>query len=390
MTSLLVKNCILYDTFETGAPCCCVLVRDGRIERIGADEGEGKGSFDRVIDAGGRILAPGLIDVHIQGAGGADVLDATPEALETISQNCARFGVTGFLATTVYKPGQDNEHLGVTADCLGRDLGGAKLLGVHLEGPFISAEKRGMIQPDCLTAPAPAVLEDIYDRVGDDLAMMTIAPELPGNLEIIRNLAAHDVIASLGHTHGTYDETVAGFDAGISHVTHLFNAMPSLHHRLPGPLAAIFERPEVTAQVIVDGAHIHPSMIRLAFSCLGPERFVTITDGIQAMGLPDGSYVYNGMDYEAREGTARYHDGTLIGTALGLNQMAARLMEFTGCSLQVAIQTVCENPARVLGLAEKKGAVRMGLDADLVLLEEDLSVWTTIVGGQVVYERDAA
>jgi len=386
MASLLIKNCILYDTSDTNAPCG-VLVRDGTIERVGADDADG--GADRVIDAGGRILAPGLIDVHIQGAGGADVLDATPEALETISVNCARFGVTGFLATTVYKPGQDNAHLAVTVDCLDRDLGGARMLGVHLEGPFISTEKRGMIQPDCLGTPGPAMLKDIYDRVGDDLAMMTIAPELPGNLEIIRDLAANGVIASLGHTHGTYEDAVAGFDAGISHVTHLFNAMPGLHHRLPGPLAAIFERPEVTAQVIVDGAHIHPSIIRLAFSCLGPERFVTITDGIQAMGLPDGSYVYNGINYEAREGTARYHDGTLIGTALGLNQMAGRLMEYAGCSLPVAIRTVCENPARVLGLADRKGAIAAGFDADLVLLEEDLSVFTTIVGGEVVYERDA-
>jgi N-acetylglucosamine-6-phosphate deacetylase len=386
MGSLLIKNCILYDRSDTNVPCG-VLVCDGTIARVGG--GDAPGGADCVIDAGGRILAPGLIDVHIQGAGGADVLDATPESLETISANCARFGVTGFLATTVYKPGQDNAHLTVTTNCLKRNLGGARMLGVHLEGPFISAEKRGMIQPDCLGAPGLAMLKDIYDRVGDDLAMMTIAPELPGNLDIIGDLVDNGVVASLGHTHGTYEETVAGFDAGISHVTHLFNAMPGLHHRLPGPLAAIFERPDVTAQVIVDGAHIHPSIIRLALSCLGPKRFVTITDGIQAMGLPDGSYVYNGVDYEAREGTARYHDGTLIGTALGLNQMAGRLMEFTGCSLPVAIGTVCGNPARVLGLADRKGAVRAGFDADLVLLEEDLSVFATIVGGEVVYERDA-
>jgi N-acetylglucosamine-6-phosphate deacetylase len=128
-------------------------------------------------------------------------------------------------------------------------------------------------------------------------------------------------------------------------------------------------------------------MIRLAFSCLGGDRFITITDGIQAMGLPDGAYVYNGIDYEAREGTARYQDGTLIGTALGLNQMAARLMEFTGCSAPVAIQTASVNAARVLGLAESKGFVRAGYDADLVLLEDDLTVHTTVVGGKVVYER---
>jgi len=385
MTSLLINNCRLYDACETDSPCS-VLLRDSAIEHIGNTNDHI--AADRVLDAQGRLLAPGFIDVHIQGAGGADVLDATPEALKTISQTCARFGVTSFLATTVSKPGLDNGHLTVTADCLGRDLGGAQLLGIHLEGPFISAEKRGMIQPDCLTEPTVPALDRIRTQTGDGLKMMTIAPELPGNLELIEHLAGDGVVASLGHTHATYEETLHGFEAGINHVTHLFNAMPGMHHRTPGPLGAIFERSDMTVQVIVDGVHVHPSMIRLAWTGLGAGRFVTITDGIQAMGLPDGHYLYNGVDYETREGAARYHDGTLIGTALGLNQMMARLMEFTGCSRVEAIRTVTENPARVLGLAGTKGRIRVGYDADLVLVDEEVSVHTTIVGGKVVYERD--
>jgi len=383
MTSLLISNCRLYDAPQADS-LCSVLIRDGRIERIGdvatvTDAGP-------ALDAQGRLLAPGLIDVHIQGAGGTDTLDATPEALATIARTCARFGVTSFLATTVYKPEQDNEHLKVASDCIGRDLGGAALLGIHLEGPFIASAKRGMIQPDCLAESTAATLDRIYEQTGAGLKMMTIAPELPGSLDLIGRLVADGVIPSLGHTAATYDETVRGFDAGINHVTHLFNAMPGMHHRAPGPLAATFERSDVTAQVIIDGVHIHPAMIRLTYAALGPDRFVTITDGMQAMGLPDGNYVYNDLEYVAKEGTARYHDGTLIGTALGLNQMAARLAEYTGCGVPTALQTVTANPARVLGLAERKGAVRTGYDADLVLLEDDLSVHTTLVAGRVVYE----
>ncbi len=384
MTSLLISNCRLYDAPETNS-LCSVLIRDGRIERI--DDGNTVTDTGPTLDAQGRLLAPGLIDVHIQGAGGTDVLDATPEALGTIAKACARFGVTGFLATTVYKPEYENEHLTVAADCIGQDLGGAALLGIHLEGPFIAPEKRGMIQPNCLAESTAATLDRVCEKTGAGLTMMTIAPELPGSLDLIGRLVSNDIIASLGHTAATYDETLRGFDAGINHVTHLFNAMPGMHHRAPGPLAAIFERPEITVQVILDGVHLHPSIIRLAYAGLGPDRFVTITDGMQAMGLPDGQYVYNNIEYEAKDGTARYHDGTLIGTALGLNQMAARLMQFTGCSLATAIHTVTENPARVLGLAEKKGAVRTGYDADLVLLDEDLSVHTTLVAGKVVYEN---
>jgi N-acetylglucosamine-6-phosphate deacetylase len=342
---------------------------------------------DRVLDAGGRTVAPGLIDVHIQGAGGADVLDATPEALETISRTCARFGVTSFLATTVYKSGQENRHLKVAAECVGRDLGGAHLLGTHLEGPFISPHKRGMIQPDCLTSPSAAVLDDIYALLGDTLKMMTVAPELPGSAQIVRTLVDKGAVASFGHSKATYDETIRGFEMGITHVTHLFNAMASLHHRDPGPLAAIFERPDITCQVITDGVHIHPAVLRLAFDALGPERFITITDGMQALGLPDGHYVYNNLQYESKDGTARYKDGTLIGTALGLSQLLARLTQFTPCPPPVAIKTVTENAARVLGLGQTKGSLAPGRDADLVILEKDLSVYATIASGRIVYQK---
>lgn len=383
MASLLIRNCRPYDTCETGNTCA-VLTDKGVVRQVGAIAASVRA--DRVLDAGGRILAPGFIDVHIQGAGGADVLDATPEALETISRTCARFGVTGFLATTVYKPEQENRHVSVAADCVDRDLGGARLLGIHLESPFIAAEKRGMIQPDCIAAPSQAVLEEIYALGGDHLKMMVLAPELSGNLEIARVLVARKTVACLGHTAASYDEARRGFDAGISHVTHLFNAMPAMHHREPGPLGAVFETPSVTCQVITDGVHIHPSVVRLACALLGPERFVTITDGMQAMGLPDGKYIYNDIEYEARDGAARYADGTLIGTALGLNRMLARLMDFTGCSLAEAINTATQNPARILGLQDRKGTVEVGKDADLVLLEDDLSVYATILGGQLVYQ----
>jgi N-acetylglucosamine-6-phosphate deacetylase len=381
MASLLIANCELYDAPE-GAPPTSVLVQDGKIRAIGSPA-----RAERVLDAGGRTVAPGLIDVHIQGAGGADVLDATPEALETMSRTCARFGVTSFLATTVYKPGQENRHLKVAAECVGRDLGGARLLGTHLEGPFISLQKRGMIQPDCITPPSPAALDNIYAALGDTLKMMTVAPELPGSAEIIRSLVDQGTVASFGHSKAAYDETVRGFEMGISHVTHLFNAMASLHHRDPGPLAAIFERPDITCQVITDGVHIHPAVLRLAFHAIGSKRFVTITDGMHAMGLPDGHYVYNKLEYESKDGTARYKDGTLIGTALGLSQMLARLTGFAPCSAATAIKTVTENAAGVLGLQQTQGAIMPGRDADLVILENDLSVHATIVAGRIVYQR---
>jgi len=386
MSTLAITNCRLYDV-PGEAPLRSILVRDGSIERIG----DATAGFhaDQVLDACGRIVAPGFIEVHIQGAGGADTLDGTPEALATISRTCARFGVTSFLATTIYRPRQKNPHLRLAAEYTGRDLGGAQLLGTHLEGPFISPHKRGMIQPDCLGEASSAILADIYTLLGDTLKMMTVAPELPGCDEIIHTLMANRTVASFGHSKATYEEALRGFDMGIAHVTHLFNAMPSMHHRDPSPLAAIFERPNVVCQVITDGVHIHPAMLRLTYKALGPERFVTITDGIQALGLPDGRYVYNNLEYECKNGTPRYKDGTLIGTAVTMNDLLSRLMRFTQCPLSEAIRTVTENPARALGLEKTKGSIALGYDADLVVLEKDLSVNTTIVAGKIVYQRPA-
>ncbi|UCC96791.1 MAG: N-acetylglucosamine-6-phosphate deacetylase [Phycisphaerales bacterium] len=379
---LLITNCRLFDAPDEGKTVS-LLVENGVISQIGRFET----APGRVLDAQGKIVAPGFIDVHIQGAGGADVLDGTAEALQAISQTCARFGTTSFLATTVFKPGQGNQHLALAAEYVGRNLSGANLLGIHLEGPFISLERKGMILPECICLPSGQVLDEIQRITDGHLSMMTIAPELPQSLGIIRSLVDSNIIASFGHSNATYEQTLDGFDAGISHVTHLFNAIPSIHHRSPGPLVAIFQAGHITAQLITDGVHIHPAVLRLAFGALGAQRSIVITDGMQAIGLGDGRFIYNGVEYESKNGTARYKDGTLIGTALGLSQMLRKFMAFTGCPLAAAIKTVTENPARLLGLEHKKGTIAPGKDADLVLLEEDLSVSTTIAAGKIVFEK---
>jgi N-acetylglucosamine-6-phosphate deacetylase len=164
--------------------------------------------------------------------------------------------------------------------------------------------------------------------------------------------------------------------------------MPSIHHRSPGPLVAIFETEQVTCQVIADGVHIHPAVLRMTFENLGPQRVMLTTDGMQALGLPDGKYRYNGSEYESRAGTPRYKDGTLIGTSLGLSELTKRFMGFTSCGLETAIQTITENPARLLGLDKRKGSLAMGKDADLVIIDSDLSVHATIVAGEIVFKSD--
>jgi len=380
---LLITNCRLFDG-DDGRQRSCILIEDGVIREIGGVDAAG---HDNILDGQGFVIAPGLIDVHIQGAGGSDVLDGSIEALEAISQTSARFGATGFLATTVFKPNEANEHLTLASRHVGRDLGGAELLGIHLEGPFISPEKRGMIQPECICRPSGKILDEILDMTGGHLRIMTIAPELADCAAIIGHLADSNVVPSFGHSNATYEETVGGFEAGISHVTHLFNAMPSIHHRSPGPLVAIFGAKQITVQLIADGVHIHPSVLQLAFETLGADRIIPITDGMQALGLGDGKYVYNGVKYESRDGTARYKDGTLIGTALGMSQLLAKFAAFTNCPFEVAIKTASENPARLLGLEERKGSIEVGKDADLILLDDNHSVQSTIVAGKIVFTK---
>ena len=381
---LLITNCKLFDAADD-KQSVSVLIEEGTITQVG--QVKQPPDCDDVLDAAGRIIAPGFIDVHIQGAGGADVLDATPEALKAISQTCARFGTTGFLATTVFKPNQKNEHLALAAQSANQNLGGANLLGIHLEGPFISLKKKGMIQPNCLCPPSLQTLDEILDITGDQLRMMTVSPESHQALQIIRHLVGSNIIASFAHSATTYEQTLAGFDAGISHVTHLFNAMSPIHHRSPGPLIAIFQSEHVTAQLIADGVHIHPAVLRFAFETLGANRVIPITDGMQAMGLPDGKYIYNGVEYESKDGTARYEDGTLIGTSLGISQLLKKLMDFTGCGLEVAIRTATRNPAKLLGIEDKKGSITPGKDADLVLLDSNCDVHTTIVAGKIVFQK---
>jgi N-acetylglucosamine-6-phosphate deacetylase len=214
---LLITNCKLFDAADN-EQTTSILIENGIITQIGQIN---SGIYKNILDAHGRIIAPGFIDIHIQGAGGADVLDATPEALKAISQTCARFGTTSFLATTVFKPNQENQHVALAAQYVGRDLGGANLLGIHLEGPFISPQKRGMILPECICPPSLQLLDKIQDVTKGRLKIMTIAPELSGNLQIIRRLIDSNIIASFGHSNATYEQTLDGFAAGVSHVTHL-------------------------------------------------------------------------------------------------------------------------------------------------------------------------
>ena len=320
------------------------------------------------------------------------MFDGTPEALHTIARTCARYGVTGFLATTLFFPDEDNHHLRNAAEHTGPMRDGAELLGIYLESPFISPQKLGMIPLRSAHASSEEMLNQILDITGGKLRIMVTAPELAGIENIITRLCDSGIAAAFGHSNATYEQTLEGFRYGIRYVTHLFNAMPSMHHREPGPFPAIVETENVVAEMICDGAHIHPAMVKFAIDNLGDDRFTLITDGMMAIGKPDGTYEYGkkGITFTTKDGIARYTDGTLMGTATSINTLMKRCLEFSGLPVPIVVRAATLTPAKVLGIDKKKGSLEAGKDADIVILNDDFSVWKTIIDGDVVWDEEKA
>ncbi|MCH7859007.1 MAG: N-acetylglucosamine-6-phosphate deacetylase [Candidatus Marinimicrobia bacterium] len=381
----VIRNCKLYNAPDS-AGLVDILVENHAIAQIGASETDS--TLPTMFDARGRTVIPGMIDVHIHGAGGAGIADGSLESLQTLATTIARQGTTSFLGTTLVTPETSHAHLAIAGQYVGQDLGGANFLGIHLEGPFINRKHLGGIHPSAVYPPTEAALTELIEMTNGTLRMMTLAPELDGGLDMVARLIHHDIIPSFGHSHATYEETRAAFDAGITHVTHIFNTMPSLHHRNPGPIPAIFERPEVTVQIISDGVHLDQEIVNFIYRQLGGERCVLITDGMFVCGLPEGRYEYYGREFDTTGGAARYLDGTLIGSTRSLHQMMTHFMAFTGCSLETAVNTVTIQPAKVLGIAHRKGVLEAGKDADIVVLDRDGAIWATVVGGTVVYRKE--
>ncbi len=377
--SLLLKNCRVFAPEEMKGRKDILMI-DGRIKKIAPKIRLQDGI--PVIDCKGRIAAPGFIDLHIHGAGGADDMADTGGALQTMSLTIARAGVTSFLATAVAAPIKENKYLSQIGEAVKAGLPGAQVLGTHIEGPFINVTKRGMIRADTIHRSSLKLLKQLIKESGDTIRMLTVAPEIPGNIELIRYMKKHNIVASLGHTIASYAQSMEGIKAGITQATHIFNAMTGLNHREPGAPGAIFDSETVAAQLIVDGKHISPTVIRMIYKLLPPERICIITDSMPDQGLTDGHYKFYGTEYDSVDGTCYYKDGTLVGTAVALNEMGRRFMKYTGATLEEVLTMLSWSSAKSLGL--KKGRIIAGYDADVVITDEKLKIYGTVVKGRLV------
>lgn len=334
-------------------------------------------------------LIPGLIDLHVHGAVNHDVMDASERALHAISDALAREGVTGFLATTMTASDQEIEKvLTVIAKTPERPIGAA-LLGVHLEGPFISKSKMGAQQGEAAQIP-DADLVHRWQRAADGkIKLMTLAPELPEAIELIKELKEMGITASVGHTNATYAETEEAIAAGCHYATHLFNAMRGIQQREPGAAGALLLSDKVNAELIVDGFHLHPAIVDLALRVKGKDKLLLVSDAMRAKCMQDGEYELGGQMVYVKKGKATLADGTLAGSTLRLPQALQKMMTYTDCSLEMAVQMASLNPARILGLSQRKGSIEVGKDADLVVLDEKFEVIYTMREGIEVFKQEA-
>jgi N-acetylglucosamine-6-phosphate deacetylase len=362
-----------------------VAVEDGHITAL--DSGSAMEiPAGRVLDFPGLILAPGFIDIHIHGGAGRDAMEASESALAMIELQLVKHGVTAYLPTTVTAR---NEKILGALDGLAKSIaapnrkaGRASPLGIHLEGPFISHEKRGVHPPENLIPPSPQAFERFWQAAAGTIRMMTVAPELPGAVETIRHARTLGVHSSLGHSNATYLEAQAGISAGADHATHTFNAMRPLDHRDPGILGAVLETNELTADIIADGIHVHPSVLNLFLRAKGADHAILITDAISATGMPDGVYKLGGLEVQVSNGRCEYQ-GKLAGSVLTLDRAIRNVMAFAGWELQHAVKLATLNPARLLGILDERGLVATGRRADLVVLTPEGKVVHTILGGEI-------
>lgn len=358
-------------------------IENGRIAYIGNEE-----NIEPIFETDG-IVVPGFIDEHIHGAGGADAMDGTVESLQTISEFLAREGTTGFLATTMTQS-PENITNALKAVKKVREKGeykGAEVLGVHLEGPFISPKHVGAQPLEYVATPDAELFDKYNEASGNSIKIVTLAPEVEGGLALVKHLSNIGVVASVGHTGGKYADVVNAVAAGATNVTHTYNAQTGLHHREAGVVGAAMLLDELNCEMICDTIHVSVPAIKLVIKNKPHDKYTLITDAMRAKGMPDGKSELGGQDVFVNNGEARLADGTLAGSVLKMNVAVKNLVEKAGIPFTDAIDFATYNPAKNIGVLNERGTIEVGKRADLTVLNSDFEVLYTLVNGKIVYKK---
>jgi len=369
------------ETIEPGH----VLVSGGTIEAVGPAVRAPEDA--EVVDLPEQTLVPGFIDVHVHGGGGFSLATSDPAEITAYSAWAPAHGVTAFLAGIVARNASDA--LPLMRAALNAETPGADLLGLNLEGPFVSPDRRGALPSSWLAAPEAMAFDRLLEASAGRLRLITIAPELPGALNIIQQATAAAVRVSIGHTDAGYETALAGFQAGASHVTHAFNAMRPFHHRDPGPVGAALDSPGVTIELIADGVHLHPATVRMLIGAFGPDRVALITDAVTPAGLDEGRFRLGGQEARLQDGRVTLPDGTIAGSAATMDDVVANIVRWGAATLSAALRMAATVPAAVAGVAETKGRLAPGYDADIVALAPDLTVAATWTRGNLTFQAQS-
>jgi len=370
-------------TPATEIPDAAIVFRDGVIESVGPRGAMTLPSGAKEITATGKIATPGFLDVHIHGAGGHDVMEGTKDALEAVSSTLASHGTTSFVATTVTASPESicksaEGTAGYMAQQHQTEECRAEVLGIHFEGPFLSSVRRGVHPSEFLKLPSAELLEKFIAAAKGNALILTLAPELLGAMPCIDAARKAGLVVAIGHTDATYEQARAAIAQGAHHAVHVYNAMRPFSHRDSGVIGAVLTTPEVTAELIADGVHVDETAMRLLLQAKGAAGVILVSDGISATGMPDGKYILGTFEVTVSGGVARNTEDKLAGSTLTLDRALRNIVNL-GVPLANALRMLTLNPATLLGIEFKKGSLRPGADADILLLDEALNitqVWT--------------
>ncbi len=385
--SLFVKNVTIFTESE-GIVKGSIVLEDSTIKEIHNNVNTTPPENAQIIDGRGLNLIPGFIDGHIHGAAGADVMDSTEKALDTMAEVLPKEGTTSFLATTITQsPESIEDALRNVAEYKSK-RGQAEVMGVHLEGPFIEKSKKGAQPLEFIMKPDIGQFKKWQQLSGNKIKTITLAPEHDEDGTFIRSLYESGVNVSAGHTATGFDGMKTAIAQGVRQVTHICNAMSGIHHRDIGVLGAAFQLEELRAELIADGIHVSPEMLQLIYSNMGSERLILITDAMRAKCLHSGAYELGGQPVNVTEDRAVLDDGTLAGSILKMYQGAQQMLQLKDVSIKSVVEMASSNPAKQLGVFDKKGSIKVGKDADLLLVDDDLHIKYTICRGEIAHEED--
>ena len=375
-----------FEVIEGGA----VSVADGRIDQVGPRAAVvAEGAVE--LDVGGRIICPGFVDLQVNGGGGAFLSDDPGGgALERMARAHVQFGTTSMLATAVTgAEASMRAALVAVKEHMLQPPPGARVIGAHLEGPFINPRRRGAHREQFIQPPSKELFDRLLDAAGGSLRLITLAPELPGALELVERARAASVVVAAGHSDATYDETQRALAGGVSAGTHVFNAMRPLEQREPGVIGALLQDGSAVVTLIADGVHVHPACLELVYRCKGAERTALITDAMPPVGTAASQFRLLGADVTVRGGACYLDNGTLAGSALSMNAAVRNMSDLAGVPLLECVRMATATPARVLGLQSEIGVLGPGARADIAVCNADMSVWKVFVGGELAYAADA-